>query len=143
LTRYLVDTTVLSELVGVAPDAVVVEFLTPVASNDLACSAISRFEIERGLALMPKGRRHQLYTDRYAALLAGLGAGIVPLDDRAASAAAKIATSARATGLSLDDHLFDVLIAATASVHGFVVLTRNERQFRATGVPFENPWTPR
>ena len=43
----------------------------------------------------------------------------------------------------LDDHLSDVLIAATASVHGLVVLTRNERQFRATGVPFENPWTLR
>jgi len=141
LTRYLVDTNVLSELVGVTPDAAVTRFFARLPSSDLAGSAISRFEIERGLALMPSGRRRKLYADRYAVLLAGLGAGILPFDERAASVAAHIVAAARTGGRSLDDHLFDVLIAATASVHGLVVLTRNERPFHATGVPFENPWT--
>ena len=141
MTRYLLDTNVLSELVGATPNERVVAFVGTLASSDLACSALSRFEIERGLALMPEGRRRELYTERYAILFAGLGGGVLALDEAVASAGARLATTARAGGTSLDEHLFDVLIAATASVGGLVVLTRNERQFRATGVPFENPWS--
>ena len=82
---------------------------------------------------MPVGRRRELYAERYEALVNGLGGGALPLDERAASEAARIAAASRAAGASLDDHLFDVLIAGTASVHGLTVVTRNERQFRATG----------
>lgn len=34
----------------------------------------------------------------------------------------------------------DSLIAATAAVHGLVVVTRNERDFDGTGVRVMNPW---
>ncbi len=34
----------------------------------------------------------------------------------------------------------DVLIAATAIVHGMTVVTRNERDFAPTGVALLNPW---
>jgi predicted nucleic acid-binding protein len=36
--------------------------------------------------------------------------------------------------------LFDSLIAATAAVHGFSVVTRNTRDFRNMGVMVVNPW---
>ena len=140
MTGYLLDTNVLSELVGANPDANVREFVTAIRTADLATSAISRFEIERGLALMPAGRRRELYERRYRALIDGLGGGVLPLDDRAASAAARISVEARARGTSLDDHLFDVLIAGTAEAHGLTVVSRNERQFRAAKVPLTNPW---
>ena len=35
----------------------------------------------------------------------------------------------------------DALIAATALVHGLVVVTRNEADFAGTGVQLLNPWT--
>lgn len=140
MTRYLIDTNVLSELVGATPDAKVLAFVSTLPSASLSLSAISRFEIDRGLALMPEGRRRELYTSRYRALASGLGGGVLPLDERAASEAARIVVAARAAGTPLDDHLFDALIAGTASAHGLAVLTRNERQFRAAGVPVVNPW---
>ena len=34
----------------------------------------------------------------------------------------------------------DVLIAATALVHGMIVVTRNLADFAPTGVPLLNPW---
>jgi predicted nucleic acid-binding protein len=34
----------------------------------------------------------------------------------------------------------DALIAATALVHGMIVVTRNIADFAATGVPLLNPW---
>ena len=140
MTRYLIDTNVLSELVGTAPDPAVLGFVGTRAPADLFLSAISRFEIDRGLGMMPEGRRRDLYAERYRTLVDGLG-GVLPLDDAAAGAGARIALAARARGTSLDDHLLDALIAGTALASGLTVLTRNERQFRATGVAFENPWS--
>ena len=35
----------------------------------------------------------------------------------------------------------DALIAATALVHGMTVVTRNEADFKATGVPLIDPWS--
>jgi len=37
----------------------------------------------------------------------------------------------------------DSLIAATALVHGMTVVTRNVKNFKATGVAILNPWQPR
>jgi predicted nucleic acid-binding protein len=34
----------------------------------------------------------------------------------------------------------DALIAATALVHGMTVVTRNDDDFKAAGVPILNPW---
>jgi predicted nucleic acid-binding protein len=36
----------------------------------------------------------------------------------------------------------DALIAATALVHGMTVVTRNVKDFEATGVSILNPWEP-
>ena len=36
----------------------------------------------------------------------------------------------------------DALIAATAMVHGFTVVTRNVADFEPTGVALFNPWLP-
>ena len=36
--------------------------------------------------------------------------------------------------------LFDSLIAATARIHGFSVVTRNVRAFKNFGVDIINPW---
>ena len=35
----------------------------------------------------------------------------------------------------------DALIAATALVHGMTVVTLNEADFKATGVPLIDPWS--
>ena len=37
----------------------------------------------------------------------------------------------------------DALIAATALVHGMTVVTRNVKDFAATGVSILDPWQPR
>lgn len=141
MTRYLIDTNVLSELVGSTPNPAVLGFVGRVPSSDLYLSALSRFEIERGLGLMPEGRRRELCAERYRALIDGLG-GVLPLDDAAGRAGVRLVLAARARGTSLDDPPFDALIAGTALARGLAVLTRNGRQFRAAGVQFVNPWKP-
>jgi predicted nucleic acid-binding protein len=36
----------------------------------------------------------------------------------------------------------EAIIAATALAHGMTVVTRNVKDFEATGVPLLNPWKP-
>lgn len=58
---------------------------------------------------------------------------ILPVDD---------AVALRSARLHLPDPRADrdALIAATALVHGMVVVTRNSADFEVTGVPLLNPW---
>jgi len=89
---------------------------------------------------MPAGRRRALYEERYRALQNGLMGGVLGFDEKAALKAAEIIVTARANSSSLDDHLFDVMIAATAAANNLTIITRNVSQFGAAGVPFLNPW---
>ena len=140
MTRFPLDTNVLSELVRPVPDAAVAGFVGRLDPDGMFVSVMSRFEIRRGLERLPAGRRKDAFERRYERLLRGMRGGLLTVTAREADVGARIVSAARAAGFPLDDHLFDVLIAATASVHELTVVTRNERQFRATGVPVRNPW---
>ena len=54
---------------------------------------------------------------------------------------ARIMEEKRRRGESLDSHLPDAMLAGTAASRGLAVVTRNEREFRNTGVRTVNPWT--
>jgi toxin FitB len=60
---------------------------------------------------------------------------ILPLDASAALAIARLSERARPNTIDLAD----LIIAATAHVHGLRVLTRNLRHIRPTGVPAIDP----
>jgi predicted nucleic acid-binding protein len=63
---------------------------------------------------------------------------ILNFDEAAAIAYAKVVSNARAAGCPIS--IPDAQIAAIALVRGYAVATRDERPFRAAGVPFINPW---
>ena len=140
MTRYLVDTNVVSELVKVEIDGSVDAFVRDLPVDDLFVSAISVFEIETGLSRLPAGRRRQLIERRYAYLLDAWDRKVLGVGAEEAEAAARIAASARQRGESLDEHVLDLLIAATATIHALTVMSRNESQFMSARVPFVNPW---
>ena len=54
-----------------------------------------------------------------------------------AAAFARVNASAQAAGNKID--FADAAIAAIAAMHGFIVATRNERDFRGTDVEILNP----
>ncbi len=61
------------------------------------------------------------------------GSRILPIDGRIALAWGRLA-AVRPRGMA------DGLIAATAAVHGKIVVTRNIADFQDAGVPVINPW---
>lgn len=53
----LLDTNILSELMRACPNPAIIEWLDRQPADQLFVSAISRAEIELGIALLPEGKR--------------------------------------------------------------------------------------
>jgi toxin FitB len=130
---YLVDTNVLSEARRGNREARI--WLRSVDPATIFLSVVTLGEIMKGIAL-------KLRTDPRAAamLMAWLerlrqdhSDRILPITDLVALAWGRLAAE-RPRGMA------DALIAATAAVHGKIIVTRNVDDFADTRVPVINPW---
>jgi predicted nucleic acid-binding protein len=136
---YLLDTNVLSELrkirLGKA-DARVAAWADRVDAADLYLSVISVQELEIGVLLAERRDAAQ-----GATLRAWLNTQVLPaFSGRILVVDAAVAL--RSARLHVPDPrpVRDGLIAATALVHGLVVVTRNVADFDPTGAQTLNPW---
>ncbi len=136
---YLLDTNVLSELrkirLGKA-DARVAAWADRVDATDLYLSVISVQELEIGVLLAERRDPAQ-----GAMLRAWLNAQVLPaFSGRILAIDAAVAL--RSARLHVPDPrpVRDGLIAATALVHGLIVVTRNVPDFEPTGAQTLNPW---
>jgi toxin FitB len=138
---YLLDTNVISELMRPEPSPAVLAWIDGAGVEGLAISAVSRWQIRYGLALLPEGQRRDGLALRFDALVADLfGAGVYDLTSAAAERCASIMAQKRAMGESLDDHLPDAMIAGIAAQAGLSVATRNRAEFRNCGIRLVDPW---
>lgn len=104
----------------------------------LFLSTITLAEIEAGI-LKLKRERKEARSRQLAALRDGLIADfkerLLALDVEVALTLARLAEAVRPMVIERTD----LIIAATAKVHGLTVLTRNVRHFEPTGVPVIDP----
>ena len=130
---YLVDTNVISEARRGAPAAV--DWLRSVDPEGLFLSVVTLGESMRGGARKQKsdpvagarlGEWLQTLRRDYARR-------ILPIDDRIAIEWGRL-SAVRTRGDA------DRFIAATATVHGLSLVTRNVRDFEDLDVPVLNPW---
>jgi toxin FitB len=136
----LLDTNVLSELMRQEPDPGVLAWLDSQPSQRLYFSAVTRAEIELGVALLPDGARKEALRKAAASMLGEFPARCLPFDDAAASHYAVIVAARGAAGRPIS--VQDAEIAAIALTSGFGLATRNDSDF--TGIPgltTINPWT--
>ena len=136
---YLLDTNVVSELrkirLGKA-DRHVAAWADSIDANDLYLSVISIQELEIGALLAERRDPPQ-----GAVFRAWLNGHVLPaFTDRIL--AVDTAVAQRSARLHVPDPrpVRDGLIAATALVHGMVVVTRNTADFQPMGVELLNPW---
>jgi predicted nucleic acid-binding protein len=130
---YLVDTNMLSEARRGTSEPR--DWLRSVDPNTVFLSVISVGEIMKGIALKQR-------TDPRAAasLLEWLerlrrdhANRVLPINDDIALTWGRLAAERPRP-------IADGLIAATASVHGKTIVTRNVRDFEDTSIPIINPW---
>lgn len=136
----LLDTNIVSEFMRPAPAPEVVAWLDAQAAESIFVSAITRAEIELGLALMPDGQRKQgLKVAATFMFSEDFSGRCLPFDEDAATCYATI--SATRTRLGRPISVEDAQIAAIAIAHGLLLATRNERDFESIdGLTVVNPW---
>ena len=131
---HLVDTNVLSELSRPRPVARVVEWVS--ARSSLAISAVSIEELTFGIARTKGARRTSL--EAWLAMLLDSKVELLDVTVPVARAAGEL--RARHVGNGRNVAQADMLIAATALVHGLAIATRNVRDFADCGVTLLDPF---
>jgi predicted nucleic acid-binding protein len=138
VTRYLLDTNIISNVTKPNPSAALVAWMAEQADNSLFVSVLTIGEIQRGLLEKPKGKKRSLLEAWFSgsegpqALFAGR---VLPFDEKAALAWAQLMADGTAKGRPRS--ALDMIIAAIAKVNECVVVTDNENDF--AGVDFINP----
>ncbi len=132
---FLLDTDVVSLLRRPDRHPAPAGWLQGQRSTDVHISVVTLAEIERGLARQKRGnpafaRDLEAWMDQLAASFADRIIGVDPATAR---------LWGRMSG-NIGHFNVDLLIAATALVHGFTVVTRNVRHFKPTGVRLLNPF---
>jgi predicted nucleic acid-binding protein len=135
----VLDTNVISELMRSQPDPIVVAWVTAQPRASLYTTGVNEAEVFYGIRAMPEGRRRSGLAAGAEALFAEEFAGrVLPFDGAAARRYAEIVVLRRQAGKPIE--AFDALIAATASVAGAAVATRDVEGFADCGLTVINPW---
>lgn len=127
----LIDTNIISELSRQQPDAGVLAWAAGV--SEFRLSVVSVEEIAYGLAWRPNPRI-QAWVDGFFSRHAAL-----PITQEIARRAGELRGHLAAQGRPRTQA--DMLIAATALIHGHTLVTRNTRDFEACGLPLLNPFS--
>lgn len=138
MTRYLLDTNIVSELVRPRPAEPLLSWMARQSDEDLCISALTVAEIRRGILEKPAGRKRRELEDWFAgprgplALFAGR---VLPFDETAALVWARLMAEGRAAGRPRS--ALDMIVAAIGEANSCQVVTANERDF--VGIAIINP----
>ena len=137
--NYLLDTNVISEWQKPQPAPRVVDWLTEVDEDRVYLSVVTLAELRLGVDLMAEGRKKsRLDAWLRADLPLRFEERILAIDGAIADAWGAIVARQRRAGRPMSP--MDGLLAATAEVHGLILVTRNTPDFRDVGITLLNPW---
>ena len=135
IAGYLLDTNVISETRKVRADAGVMAFLIGADATQLFLSVLTVGELRKGVEA--KRRADSVAAERLGdwvnSIETTFADRVLPIDMAIARLWGELSA-----GRSLP--VIDMLIAATATVRGLILVTRNSRDFTSTGVALIDPW---
>jgi predicted nucleic acid-binding protein len=136
MTRYLLDTNVISETARKKPDAQVIRWIGQLPS--LLLPAITIYEIAAGIQRLPADPKRRFLEDWLTDLLAS-DCDVLPFDREAALDCAALEALTRRRRQTIE--IRDLLILAIAKSRNLGVATRNVAHFRGFGVPVYDPFS--
>ncbi len=138
MTRYLLDTNIISNVVKPQPSRSLLSWLGAREDAHLFIASLTVAEIRCGVLEQPKGKSRDALEMWFAgpegppALFAGR---ILPFDDKAAPIWARLMAEGKVAGRPRS--ALDMIIASVAEANGCVLVTDNERDF--VGLEILNP----
>ena len=138
MSRYLLDTNIISNVTKPMPSEALVAWMAEQADEELYISSLTVAEIRRGLLEKPAGKKRKELERWFSgpegpqALFAGR---VLPFDEKAGLVWARLMAGGTATGRPRNP--LDMIVAAVAEVNSCVVVTDNERDF--AGLKIVNP----
>lgn len=138
MTRYLLDTNIISNVVKPQPSELLLTWMAAQRDEDLFITSLTLGEIRRGILEKPTGRKRTALDAWFSGPegpLALFADRILPFDDRAAFIWAELMAEGKSTGRPRN--ALDMIIAAVAAANDCVVVTDNERDF--AGLQAFNP----
>ena len=136
---FVLDTNVLSALIGVKPNETVAKWISAQPTDVLFTTAVTQAEILSGIAIMPNGRRRQRLASAVREMfLEDFGGRVLPFDVEAAGAYAGIFAERRRAGRPIATA--DCMIASVARANSGTVVTRDPAGFAGCGVAVFDPW---
>jgi hypothetical protein len=138
VSRYLLDTNIISNVTKPMPSEPLVDWMADQVDENLFISSLTIAEIRRGLLVKPAGKKRRELERWFSgpegppALFAGR---VLPFDENAGMIWARLMASGTATGRPRSP--LDMIVAAIAEANDCTVVTDNERDF--AGLKIVNP----
>lgn len=138
MTRYLLDTNIISNIVKPEPSDSLLRWMAERNDKDLFIASLTLAEIRRGILDKPRGKKRDALEAWFTgaegpqALFDGR---ILPFDDKAALIWASLMAEGKSAGRPRS--ALDMIIAAVAGANECVVVTDNEKDF--AGIQLVNP----
>ncbi len=132
MTRYLLDTHILSNVTKTTPSAALVDWMAEQVDDDLFISSMTVAEIRRGVLEKPSGRKRTQLEHWFSgpegpqALFANR---VLPFDEKAGLIWARLMAEGTSSGRVRS--ALDMIIAAVAEANDCVVVTDNVKHFAA------------
>ena len=139
MSGWLLDTNVLSELRRPRPNAKVVAFVAAQPLDRLYVSVVTFAEIRFGIELVPDpARRAELHDWLTLKVRPLFTQRTLPVSEDVMLKWRLLVEEGRKTRYTFSQP--DLIIAATALLHGLTVVTRDTGDFEKARTPVVNPW---
>lgn len=141
MNGFLLDTVAVSEGAKRQPNPGLARWLERVDESGTFISVLTLGEIQKGIARLDAETSRRAELERWLTfdLIGRFGRRILDFDTGVARHWGTLVASALARRMNLS--VVDSQIAATASLYGLSIVTRNARHFVATGVATLDPWS--
>jgi toxin FitB len=95
-------------------------------------------ELQAGIEILPVGKRRTALQKATTELVAQFEGRVLPFDQHSAQAFGRVFAGTQAAGNPI--HFGDCAIAAIAIRRGYMLATRNVRDYKGAGIELINPW---
>lgn len=137
--NYLIDTNALSELTKIKGDSKVIQWFNETPDYELFLSVLTIAEIRKGIEKLNDSSKKDVLTNWLQTELdERFKNRILSFGISEAMIWGKLTARMENTGINLP--IIDSMIAAIALSKNAILVTRNTKDFEATGVKLLNPW---